>query len=1037
MKSIITKNNDHSQVKDNDNHSYFNIKGLFDEIKNLPKYSTDEICLEGLVTDISIDAEWDRFDNKFHRYLNGDNKIETMESVSHDMLTKQATLYFDNGYAFTMVLIEDDLAPLSVLDYDAIKKWCNTPVMIIPCDVNRLNCSQIIISKDIKLDKKVNVHMFYATLDLLVLMDRSALLPLCMGGKDALISSKRNKSGTFNQRAAFPVKDAYEKEINSDSLDDDFSDIEDELAKYHKGTTFKIVDSFGMRNTSLDNCLKSVGIKNDLKEWAEKQDKSQMRKVFQNDPVTSIIYAVRDAELLIPYRIAHTNTMNKIISDALGFNPGFDIDNIPGTVGKLVAVTFEKWLAVEYPSLMSVVDTLACVPEASDKKYAEYLAQIYDKNNDLEKIKVGRKEANLEHVYKVLMPDNLENGDCVAGLGSASSIYFASQAGGYARYNALLYGGRCVNEAWFEFIVNGVIDPDISGCYGGCLRAFLYPIGRPSVLQSDNTHEFTVGEIMNPRGKYRKNLIPGLWQMVVDIEKLSFKQDLIFSKLNVDGDKISSKVESDFKNSTIHEKCFAIDGFERDKTSGDFALLKKQIKNGIITNFSWNILEKTCSRKELAEVKKAKVLTIAYYSKKDRVKSEEEMVSILRNPKNTKNAKVAEGKDIIDRRTTKWFGVPLSGFIGSFIDYRGELKSKKKQFKDSDPELSETFDLQQNSVKLFINTLYGCLASPYFSFSNIILANNITDNARCAVWQMSKALGCVQNITDGGMFSADHVRRLKTENNRLTAQKPTFSTFADFRAIDKHKYIEIISILDFEKLYHKDLVISKYYPEETDLDSLLMTHVKDFWSYYDLDFTVDIECKQENTSLKSVYLNSSDYLLINPKKSNEEELPFDLVIRSDQDLICYYYSIKVRGAKQKDHPKKLILFYLAGMCGKPETEFVYSQMVGFNEWVTYLDKEMSKNKFYGLLPGDEVIKKTRLTLLLKQIPVNNEYEWKHRNQIHRQRKSSRLRFGTPESVAEDPDLINNLLNYLEYGDSQFIQSQAAFKRELNKLDRKN
>ena len=47
--------------------------------------------------------------------------------------------------------------------------------------------------------------------------------------------------------------------------------------------------------------------------------------------------------------------------------------------------------------------------------------------------------------------------------------------------------------------------------------------------------------------------------------------------------------------------------------------------------------------------------------------TEDEMVSILRNPKFTGQSRVSVGKDMVDNRTTKWFGIPLVPSIAIFI----------------------------------------------------------------------------------------------------------------------------------------------------------------------------------------------------------------------------------------------------------------------------------------------------------------------------------------------------------------------------------
>jgi len=75
---------------------------------------------------------------------------------------------------------------------------------------------------------------------------------------------------------------------------------------------------------------------------------------------------------------------------------------------------------------------------------------------------------------------------------------------------------------------------------------------------------------------------------------------------------------------------------------------------------------------------------------------------------------------------------------------------KRKLCKDNGEPLQEVY-------KIFINTIYGVLASQFLTTNNPVAANYITSTARCATWMMNNALNGCQSITDGSTFSWGHV----------------------------------------------------------------------------------------------------------------------------------------------------------------------------------------------------------------------------------------------------------------------------------------
>jgi hypothetical protein len=115
-------------------------------------------------------------------------------------------------------------------------------------------------------------------------------------------------------------------------------------------------------------------------------------------------------------------------------------------------------------------------------------------------------------------------------------------------------------------------------------------------------------------------------------------------------------------------------------------------------------------------------------------------------------------------------------------------------------------------LKLIINTIYGCIASEFFSIegscvSSVVVGNNITARARCLVWCMAKGFHSAMSITDGGVFDVNKVLVFKEkslnlleglhrdkfthnyERNIKVKQKPLLGFEVDFKNKDTRQKI--------------------------------------------------------------------------------------------------------------------------------------------------------------------------------------------------------------------------------------------------------
>lgn len=110
-----------------------------------------------------------------------------------------------------------------------------------------------------------------------------------------------------------------------------------------------------------------------------------------------------------------------------------------------------------------------------------------------------------------------------------------------------------------------------------------------------------------------------------------------------------------------------------------------------------------------------------------------------------------------DTRVGPWLKYPLGTFISPLLAKRKSLKSKMKQQTHQSSEWRR-LNAAQLSVKKVVNTLYGTMASIFFSISSPCVANNVTDRARTACWLMSVAGAGLTSITDGCENMLNEVR---------------------------------------------------------------------------------------------------------------------------------------------------------------------------------------------------------------------------------------------------------------------------------------
>lgn len=395
-------------------------------------------------------------------------------------------------------------------------------------------------------------------------------------------------------------------------------------------------------------------------------------------------------------------------------------------------------------------------------------------------------------------------------------------------YNALVQGGRCLNENPYEYSMDHGLDIDISGCYGDSLRSLVYPIGLPTVWRfTPNQQRMLLGKWLEEN---ETKLLPGLWQCVVSGE-LPFEQDLVYSKL-----------------ATINDIRKAATSPSREATDipSPFVMLRREIKNGVITADVLERLRGIASSREWAGIKQLEVVTAVAYLKDDKSDSLEDWCDkVLADRGEHRYTK--EGEQ--DNRTRAWYGIPLEDFIGRLVD---ERKKYKAMGKDDTLPLDERARAKgmDTMLKLFVNTKYGVLASRFFAIGNTVLANNITARARCGVWMVAKALGCRQSITDGGIYTP-----LAVCTFNPTCKLPGLETFSRlWEWKDRKNYTR-----GYCSMGRVDWLAT--WANLPNIDRLAMDHVRDFWLPYGLALPFKLEHKKEHTFTAAAYWSKADYAL--------------------------------------------------------------------------------------------------------------------------------------------------------------------------------
>ena len=389
---------------------------------------------------------------------------------------------------------------------------------------------------------------------------------------------------------------------------------------------------------------------------------------------------------------------------------------------------------------------------------------------------------------------------------------------------ASVTGGRCLNERYAECHAKRVLDLDFVSCYGSSLRDLSFPIGLPSVYAASvNEKGLTLKSFLKKR---RKEFKDGFWKIVVS-GKLSFSQDLIYSKVE------SPSTIARLQKLVLQESVI--------KQHREHVMLQKEIYRGVLTSHFLEIIEKVSTSQELKEWMDLCVDSAVWYPK------EKEITDIAKWSKTIVNS--SSKSDL-----SSWCSLPLNKFIDPLLEERAELKAEIKINKDK--EIHDRLVAKDRAAKLFINTLYGCISSPFFRICNTVLGDNITARPRAEIWLAVKALNGYQSITDGFCYSPENINRLNQNNKG----KPGFDAFSSFYKLQKHRSIEKQSLLekDWFSFFDKEEAKTCDYK---DIDKAALNAVNEFWEPYECRTSFKMEHKAEHTARRMGYWGKAHYFL--------------------------------------------------------------------------------------------------------------------------------------------------------------------------------
>lgn len=397
--------------------------------------------------------------------------------------------------------------------------------------------------------------------------------------------------------------------------------------------------SFNLKYTIKDLFGWSAGTKGGLKALAEslnikmlnKNDlddyKGNMLQALKNKPVTFIRYGFGDIYVLIQIFWKKIKTHNKLLKHVFGLKHKYVFNqfDFPLTNGSLINKSFIKLLmnyaeseGVSGEFLLTIHKLGILNTSHSDyKKNVKKFNKIFSSKQNIKNAIKECAESENKNIKNLFF-----NYDCFefTVFNSASiPMFLTSDSKTNSALNAIVTGGRTINERPEIYHLDYAADIDLQSCYVSALQGFTFPIGLPTVISaSSNEQRIKLGEFLK---QYENNLVPNLWKITVCGE-LNFKQDLIYSRVISKG-----SLSNFYKNENLFQGDFDELNFLHSK----LALIRYEISNGVITHDILEVLKKVCSSQEWKSFMNLFVETAVFWKKDDQVESLKEWTEIVLN----------------------------------------------------------------------------------------------------------------------------------------------------------------------------------------------------------------------------------------------------------------------------------------------------------------------------------------------------------------------------------------------------------------------
>lgn len=508
-------------------------------------------------------------------------------------------------------------------------------------------------------------------------------------------------------------------------------------------------------------------------------------------------------------------------------------------------------------------------------------------------------------------------------------------------YCAMVDGGRAVKERALNILLGFLIDIDIDGCYGNGLKNQFYAVGTPTI-----TDKRTL--LKDWLKKYKKQLVPGLWYARIGWDNAPFKQDLLISKTDeafttwhwvVNGrDNEGFEILDD--SNKVYDASMALTTNSLHQASLNHDLL--QALEFVTSNQEWGWL-----------LNNAYIESSLIYEKRNEVK---EVTSTMK-----KGVELSEEVNTILKGSKKWVRVELANLANLLLTERKKHPKKTPL---------NTF------LKLIINTIYGCIASEFFSVknscvSNIVVGNNITARARCLAWCMAKGFHSAMSITDGGVFDVNNVLEFKRMSLNLLEQlhRDDFVTSSD-------KNVFVIQKPLLGDVINLDANINL-----KEVDNLAWEHLKNIFTDLDIFKFNQFSFESKFAYHKLILHSKVDYLL--ETNTGEKTVAFrgmpKIWSEEKQKKIVNPIVYKLFDAIEHDKPIKV--------------ELETTELLSLADWKA----NISRDNKYELLPHDQI---SKTKVFYSHTPKGYRCRsLKEYRQIDRDYQFAK-NLGSPEEVAE-------------------------------------